>query len=242
MADQLSIIPAILISSFFLSVYPPNAAYNPPTTDDVRTQYDFIVVGSGSAGSVVANRLSENPDFKVLLLEAGGKATETTEIPLFASLAFRSKLDWNYTLAPSSQYCLGMIDNTCYYVKGKGLGGTSIVNTMLYVRGNKKDFDDWADAGNYGWSFEDVLPYFKKSEDNRNKEFAKNERFHSTGGELTVSDISWKTPLADPFVAAGSELGYPEGDFNAENQAGKSKHTQIFTNLHFIFPYNYKSL
>ncbi|KAB7495750.1 hypothetical protein Anas_07305 [Armadillidium nasatum] len=67
-------------------------------------------IGSGSAGSVVANRLSENPDFKVLLLEAGGKATETTEIPLFASLAFRSKLDWNYTLAPSSQYCLGMID------------------------------------------------------------------------------------------------------------------------------------
>ncbi|RXG56606.1 Glucose dehydrogenase [FAD, quinone] [Armadillidium vulgare] len=81
--------------------------------------------------------------------------------------------DWNYTIESSSKFCLGMIDNSCGYPRGRILGGTSALNYMLYVRGNKKDYDYWAEEGNYGWSFEDVLSYFKKSEDNQNPKFSK---------------------------------------------------------------------
>ncbi|RXG58057.1 Oxygen-dependent choline dehydrogenase [Armadillidium vulgare] len=89
---------------------------------------------------------------------------------------------------------------------------------MMYVRGNKKDFDDWAEAGNQGWSYEDVLPYFKKSEDNQNNIYATDNAYHSNEGELTISDIRWTTPLADLFLKAGEELGYATGDCNADNQ------------------------
>ncbi|RXG51442.1 Glucose dehydrogenase [FAD, quinone], partial [Armadillidium vulgare] len=121
-----------------------------------------------SAGAVVASRLSENSDFQVLLLEAGGDETGITDTPLFLRKFFRTEQDWNYTTESSSKYCLGNMEGGCPYARGRILGGSSSVNGMVYVRGNKRDYDEWAEAGNYGWSFEEVLPYFKKSEDNRN--------------------------------------------------------------------------
>ncbi|KAL7643300.1 UNVERIFIED_CONTAM: hypothetical protein RMT77_006592 [Armadillidium vulgare] len=217
-SSQFALIPGLLISTFYLAFKPSNTERNPPNAKVLKPEYDFIIVGAGSAGAVVANRLSETPDFQVLLLEAGGDETGITDTPAFAFNIFGTEKDWNYTIDSDSKFCLSEIDKKCLYPRGKILGGSSAVNLMAYVRGNKRDYDQWASAGNYGWSFEEVLPYFKKSEDNRNPTFAKNKRYHSTKGELTVSDERWTPPLCEIFVKAGQELGYNRGDINAENQ------------------------
>ncbi|KAB7493788.1 Glucose dehydrogenase [FAD, quinone] [Armadillidium nasatum] len=189
------------------------------------------IIGAGSAGAVVGGRLSENPDFEVLVLEAGGDETGITVIPAFSNYFIGTEQDWNYTTESSTKYCLGsenmnfrdyeencclkFINNLqeCPYARGRILGGTSSINGMFYTRGNKRDYDGWANDGNYGWSFEDVLPYFKKSEDNRNATYAKNKRYHSTEGELTVSDLRWKTPMANIFLNAGRELVFTDIQF-----------------------------
>lgn len=96
---------------------------------------------------------------------------------------------------PSSTACQAMKDKRCCWTRGKVIGGSSVLNTMLYVRGNRRDYDYWADLGNNGWSYEEILPYFKKSEDQRNPYLAKNTRYHATGGYLTVQDAPWNSPL-----------------------------------------------
>ncbi|RXG57933.1 Glucose dehydrogenase [FAD, quinone], partial [Armadillidium vulgare] len=141
--------------------------------------------GAGSAGAVVASRLSENPDFEVLLLEAGDGETGINYTPAFSIFSYQTEQDWNFTTESSSKYCLAMMNNECAYYQGRILGGSSAINGMVYVRGNKRDYDEWAEMGNYGWSFEEVLPYFKKSEDNRNLTFAK-DSFSST--QFTIRD------------------------------------------------------
>lgn len=127
-------------------------------------EYDFIVVGSGPGGSPVANRLSENKNWKVLLLEAGKPEGLLHQIPMLAGSFLNSEYDWNYRVEPQKKACLGMDDRRCTYPKGKSLGGSTSINGMAYVRGHKLDFDNWARQGNYGWSYDEVLPYFKKSE------------------------------------------------------------------------------
>ncbi|KAL7630940.1 UNVERIFIED_CONTAM: hypothetical protein RMT77_018773 [Armadillidium vulgare] len=219
-SSQFPLIPGLLMSTFYLAFKPSNTERNPPNAKVLKAEYDFIIVGAGSAGAVVANRLSETPDFQVLLLEAGGDETGITDTPGFAFKFIGTEKDWNYTVDSDSKYCLSAIDKECLYPRGKVLGGSSTTNAMAYVRGNKRDYDQWASEGNYGWSFEEVLPYFKKSEDNRNLTYAKDKRHHSTKGELTVSDLRWRTPVSDIFVKAGQELGYFRGDINAENQTG----------------------
>jgi choline dehydrogenase-like flavoprotein len=97
--------------------------------------------------------------------------------------------------------------NRCNWPRGKVIGGSSVLNYMLYVRGNKRDYDGWEKAGNYGWSYKDVLPYFIKSEDNRNPYLAKNKDYHGTGGLLTVQEAPYSTPLSTAFIQAGIELG-----------------------------------
>ncbi|XP_037087074.1 glucose dehydrogenase [FAD, quinone]-like [Pollicipes pollicipes] len=183
-------------------------------------KYDFIIVGAGSAGAVVANRLTENPAHKVLLLEAGGDETEVSDVPALAGYLQLSKLDWQYKTEPQPSACLAYIGHRCNWPRGKVMGGSSVLNYMLYVRGNRKDYEQWYNNGNYGWDFETVLHYFKKSEDNRNPYLARNKRFHSTGGYLTVQEAPWRTPLATAFVSAGIEMGYENVDFNAQQQTG----------------------
>lgn len=123
---------------------------------------------------MVANRLSEDPSVKVLLLEAGGKETLATEIPLLAPLNQMTPMDWQYKTTPQERSCLGVDGRRCTVPRGKVLGGGSTLNFMLYVRGNKRDYDIWEEMGNYGWNYENVLGYFKKSEDNRVPELAAN--------------------------------------------------------------------
>ncbi|RZF42366.1 hypothetical protein LSTR_LSTR004174 [Laodelphax striatellus] len=218
----LSLVPLILMALTFFRYNNVDPESRPINVRQVMPEYDFVVVGGGSAGAVVANRLSEEKNWTVLLLEAGGDETEISDVPSLAGYLQLTDLDWQYKTSPPPEetaYCLAMNENKCFWPRGKVLGGSSVLNAMIYVRGNKNDYDLWESLGNAGWSFNDVLPYFKKSEDNRNPYLATTP-YHSTGGYLTVQESPWRTPMAVAFVKAGEELGYTNRDINGENQTG----------------------
>lgn len=186
---------------------------------DMESVYDFIVVGGGSAGSVVAARLAEVPHWRVLLLEAGFDEPTGAQVPSMFLNFIGSSIDWGYHTEPEPAACLAEKDRKCYWPRGKVLGGTSVMNGMMYIRGSHKDYDDWAALGNEGWSYEDVLPYFLKSEDNKQVE-EMDTGYHGVGGPLTVSQFPYHPPLSYSLVNAGEELGYRVRDLNGEQQAG----------------------
>ncbi|XP_077983705.1 glucose dehydrogenase [FAD, quinone]-like [Glandiceps talaboti] len=176
--------------------------------------FDYVVVGAGSAGCVVANRLSENENTSVLLIEAGPEDTEPKiTVPAECFNLIGSDLDWKYLTVPQKNACLAMKDHCSIWIKGKVLGGSSSINGMVYVRGCKEDYDSWARLGAEGWSYEDVLPYFLKSENNTNEEYLKTE-YHSKGGPMTVSDVFPRTKFGDMIAEAAEELGYELKDCN----------------------------
>jgi choline dehydrogenase-like flavoprotein len=183
-------------------------------------EYDYIVIGSGSAGAIVASRLSESPDVEVLLLEAGGTdRTTLVRKPGMISLVhqvkpLKKKLDWGFTTLPQTH----LHDRCIPYTRGKVLGGSSSVNGMLYLRGNRANYDAWAAGGCEGWSFEEVLPFFKKLEDHEDGESA----YHGAGGPIRVSrhPADQISPVSLAFLRAASEVcGIPIcDDFNGETQ------------------------
>ncbi|XP_050465868.1 glucose dehydrogenase [FAD, quinone] [Cataglyphis hispanica] len=181
--------------------------------------YHFIVVGGGSAGAVVASRLSEIEDWNVLLLEAGGDETEISDVPLLAGYLQLSQLDWQYKTEPQDDVCLAMENKRCNWPRGKVIGGSSVLNYMLYIRGNRRDYDIWEQQGCTGWGSRDVQYYFKKSEDNKNPYLIRTP-YHASGGYLTVQEAPWHTPLAAAFVQAGQEMGYENRDINGKYQTG----------------------
>lgn len=126
--------------------------------------YDFVVVGAGSGGSAVANRLSENPAWRVLLLEAGSAEGILSQIPVLVSFFQLTEFNYGYKVEPQKNCCLGMKNRQCPWPRGKCLGGTSAINYMIHTRGNRIDYDTWERLGNRGWAYKDVLHYFKKSE------------------------------------------------------------------------------
>jgi choline dehydrogenase-like flavoprotein len=176
--------------------------------------YDYIIVGAGSAGCVLAARLSEDPACRVLLLEAGGEDTDPRfRIPAAFSKLFRTPADWGRVTEPQA----GAGGRRMYWPLGRVLGGSSSINAMIYVRGNAADYDGWAALGCEGWSFEEVLPYFKRSEDNARGA----SRFHGTGGPLRIEDQRDPSPLSRVFVEAAASAGIaPTTDFNGETQEG----------------------
>lgn len=174
--------------------------------------YDFIVVGAGSAGSAIANRLTEVHDWKVLLIEAGSDPPIESEIPAFTSLLSGSKHDWSYMTERSDIACQAMVNKQCLWPKGKMLGGSSSMNGMYYVRGNEEDYNDWQKAGNPGWAYKDVLKYFKKLEDVSEPRVTPG--IHGQNGylhaEYMFNVTSYHTPLVEKLIAeAAVELGIP---------------------------------
>ncbi|XP_038210981.1 glucose dehydrogenase [FAD, quinone]-like [Zerene cesonia] len=188
---------------------------------DIRdVEFDFIVIGGGTAGCVVASRLSENRKWKILLIEAGAEEPKMTLIPALTSEFKGSSLDWQYTMRPKKGFCQNRIDKGCEVVQGKVLGGTSSINEMAYIRGSPADYDEWALNGNEGWSFSQVLPYFKYSEGNYDKDISKNKFFHSTQGPLDVGRYPYVDDNVDVLLSAFNEMGYNYTDINGRNQLG----------------------
>src|SRR5512134_4016044 len=175
---------------------------------------DYLIVGAGSAGCVLANRLTENPDVTVLLLEAGGPDTHPDiRIPARWGQLTLSLLDWSYKTEPQIHCHNRVID----WNRGKVLGGTSSINAMVYIRGHHQDYDHWAQLGNEEWSYTEVLPYFKKSQ---HQERGASE-YHGVGGALNVADVDYLSPLSDTLIKAGVEIGMQHNpDFNGAVQEG----------------------
>ena len=194
----------------------------PKDEPNLLPEYDFIIVGAGSAGCVLANRLSEITNWNILLIEAGGKENYIMDIPLIVPSLQMTEANWKYKLESTGTVCLAFNNNQCTVPRGKVMGGSSTINFMLYTRGNKKNYDRWEELGNPGWGYKDVLPYFLKLENISIPELSKDKVYHSTSGEVPVNYAPYRTPLADAFLEAGKELGYNVVDYNGEKQIGYS--------------------
>lgn len=177
--------------------------------------FDYIIVGAGSAGCVLANRLTANGRHRVLLLEAGGPDSNIwIHIPLgYGKLFSNPKVNWLYTTEPEPE----LNNRRVIQPRGKVMGGSSSINGLLYIRGQHEDYDHWRQLGNAGWSFSDVLPYFRRAEDQERGV----DELHGAGGHLKVSDVCEPHPLCEAFIAAAQESGFPRNDdFNGATQEG----------------------
>jgi len=195
------------------------ATTTPPQSGEASASdaaaYDYIVVGAGSAGCVLANRLSADPATRVLLLEAGGRDWNPwIHIPVgYFKTMHNPGTDWCYKTEPDK----GLNGRRLDWPRGKVLGGSSSINGLLYIRGQKEDYDHWRQLGNAGWSYDDVLPYFIRSEDQERGA----DDYHGVGGPLAVSDMRIRRALCDKFISAAGELGIPPSDdFNGAAQEG----------------------
>ncbi len=183
--------------------------------------YDFIVVGGGSAGCVLASRLTEDPNVSVCLLEAGGKDDSVfIHAPIGTVVMMPTKLyNWAFETVPQT----GLNGRRGYQPRGKTLGGSSSINAMMYSRGNRYDYDLWESLGNTGWSYDDCLPYFKKSENNE----VHNNEYHGRGGPLNVTDLRTPSKLVERYLAACESIGVPRSvDINGAQQLGAT-YTQV---------------
>ncbi|HTZ93516.1 MAG TPA: GMC family oxidoreductase N-terminal domain-containing protein [Streptosporangiaceae bacterium] len=177
--------------------------------------YDYVIAGAGSAGCVLASRLSENPEVRVLLLEAGPPDTaDEIHIPAAVNLLFQTAYDWNFQTVPQDRAG----GRSIYWPRGRVLGGSSSINAMIYIRGNRHDYDSWRDDyGCEGWGYTDLLPYFLRAESNSRGASA----YHGAAGPLSVQDLKFKSSLTGAFLSAARNCGVPANDdFNGPNQDG----------------------
>ena len=176
--------------------------------------YDYIIVGAGSAGCVLAHRLSADPTVRVLLLEAGGRDNSfLIRMPAGIARLIAPRVNWLYQTEPQPT----LQNRRLFWPRGKTLGGSSSINAMVYIRGQARDYDHWGDLGNPGWSYRDVLPYFRRAEHNESI----HDEWHGDGGPLNVCERRYTNPLSHQFVAAAVASGLPaNADFNGRDQVG----------------------
>lgn len=181
----------------------------------MQNEFDYIVIGGGSAGCVLAGRLTEDPNISVCLIEAGGDGNNwTVNVPAATVISLPTKINnWAFETVPQA----GLNGRKGYQPRGKGLGGSSNINAMIYIRGNHADYDHWASLGNTGWSYQEVLPYFIKSENNASLQ----NEYHGNTGPLSVSNLRTDNPLHQRYIAAAQAEGYNVlDDFNGAEQEG----------------------
>lgn len=179
------------------------------------TEYDFIIVGAGSAGCVLADRLTASGRYTVLVLEAGGRDTYPwIHVPIgYGKTMFHDTVNWRYSTEPEPH----LDGRRIYWPRGKVLGGCSAINGLIYVRGQAADYDDWEAMGNRGWAYRDVLPYFRRSE----RQCRGSDTYHGADGALAVSDVTEENELVEAFIRGGEEVGFPRNDdFNGPTQEG----------------------
>lgn len=193
----------------------------PPDQIKMLSEYDFIIVGAGTAGCVLANRLTEVPDWKVLLIEAGSNENFIMDIPIVANYLQFTPANWGYKTVPSNRYCAGFENKQCKWPRGKVVGGSSVLNYMIYTRGAKLDYDGWEAMGNDGWGYDDVLPYFKKVE-NFNIPSYYDEKYHGQSGHVNVEYAPYRTSKGKAWVKAAQELGFKYNDYNGAQPSGVS--------------------
>ena len=186
----------------------------------MKPSYDFIVVGAGSAGAVVANRLTENTAWKVLLVEAGGEENILQDVPLLVQYLQDTSANWNDTSEPSTNYCKAMNNNQCSLPHGKVMGGSSVLNYMIWTRGSPKDYDNWAAMGNTGWNYANVAKYFTKAENST--VVGRDAGYAGTSGPVPITFTPYRTKVADAFIKAGIALGGQQLDYNGAQQLGYS--------------------
>lgn len=185
------------------------------TMSGAEAQFDYVIVGAGSAGCVLANRLSESGAARVLLLEAGGRDVNPfIHMPAgIAKLVGNRRIDWDYYTEPEPE----LLGRRLYWPRGRVLGGSSSINAMCYTRGAPGDYDEWESQGLPGWGFRDVLPYFRKAEG----QLRGASEYHGADGPLRVEDLRYRNPLSSVFVAAARSRGWPQNDdFNGAQQEG----------------------
>ncbi|XP_014211391.1 glucose dehydrogenase [FAD, quinone]-like [Copidosoma floridanum] len=193
-------------------------------------EYDFIIVGAGSAGCVLANRLTKVKNWKVLLLETGDEEPVISTIPATMNIITESSIDWSYRTQPERYACASQKDSRCAWPRGKVMGGSSSINGMWYVRGIRQDYDGWADLGNPGWSYKDVFPHFIKNEDMTDRDFlAKYPGNYGTGGALAIDRSPYKDKNDGLLLTAFKEMGLPEIDYNSNSSIIGTSHIR-FTN------------
>ncbi|XP_069958143.1 glucose dehydrogenase [FAD, quinone]-like [Cherax quadricarinatus] len=201
-------LPVAVLRVMLLLLLKETGEHNYDASYRLGTHYDFIIVGGGSAGSVLASRLSEIAKWKILLLEAGGTPPPESYVPGFNQLLLLGDADWSYYTTPQKNSFQGFVDHRSPYPRGRTIGGSSVINSIFYVRGNRRDYDNWEALGNPGWGYKDVFPYFKKLEDYRGRVTKDTAFIHGFGGPLSVENKPWRTKLLGGFLKAGKQLGY----------------------------------